>query len=321
MVTEYLLFVIGLLLLIVGANLIVNGATRFARIKGIPTVIVGITIVSLGTTLPELTIALFAGFKGQTDIALGNAIGTVIANSLLILGIAALIRPLYVQRFTITKQVPFVILSVVVLLILSNVSFLDNASEQAITRSDGLILLLFLLIFFYYTYESVKSHYPIKEINSKKNNKGLFKIFFSIIAGSIAIYLGGKWTVDSAVIIARNLGIGEFLISATIIAVGTSLPELMTAIIATCKKKSDIAIGNVIGANILNILWVLGLAAIISPVPIPEFVNFDIFFMLASTLILLGIIYIGSPNKINRWEGSFMIGLYAAYMIFLLVRG
>lgn len=319
---NYIMFLVGFFLLIKGANYLVTGAKSLAKSMRVPPLIIGLTIVALGTTLPELSVNLTASIKGTTDIALGNIIGSNIANILLILGIAAIIFPLKVEWETIKKEIPFNVIAILVLLISATDGFIRNNSIGAIERTEGMIYLCFFALFIYYIYLLVKQQRKDlgkEQVEAKKHSYLLTIVM--IIGGIIGLYIGGKWVVDGAILIARNFGLSEFLISATIIAVGTSLPELATAITAALKKSTDIAVGNIIGANIFNVFWVLGISSVIRPIPIARNVIIDLVFLLFVTFLFIIFMFNKKEDKLVRWEGVTFVLFYIAYIIFNIYRG
>jgi cation:H+ antiporter len=268
---EYILFVIGIFLLLKGADYLVEGSSSLAKKFGIPTLVIGLTIVAFGTSMPELIVNIIAAVKGSGDIALGNILGSNIANILLILGITAAIASIKVQHSTTWKEIPFSLLAAIVILVFSSVLALDGLAVNSILRSEGIILLLFFGIFLYYVFElTMKNKSKMKDDKLEIKTLSSFKIFLYILAGLVALYFGGTWTVDGAVAIARLFGMSEYFISLTIVAIGTSLPELITSIIAARKHDVDLAVGNIVGSNIFNIFWILGITSLIHPISIPS---------------------------------------------------
>jgi len=322
MLEQYLLFIIGIFLLIKGASYIVDGASSLATKMNIPIIIIGITIVSIGTTMPELVVNIISAIKGSTEVAFGNIIGSNIANILLIIGLTAVIYPIKVERTTIWKEIPIMLIAIAVLFVVSNSVLIDKVNVNTITRTGGIILLFFFVVFIYYSikiFKQTRKKLEKTKIEIKKRTN--LKIWLMIIGGLVCLFIGGKWAVDGAIFTARQLGLSEFLISASIIAIGTSLPELVTGITAAKKHKTDIVIGNVAGANIFNIFWVLGITAIIAPIAIPSFVNIDIMIMGIATILLLSFIFIGKSKEIERWQGVLFLIMYVGYIIFISLRG
>jgi cation:H+ antiporter len=327
---EYILFVLGIVLLIKGADYLVKGSSSLAKKLGIPTLIIGLTIVALGTSTPELVVNILAALKGSTEVAFGNIIGSNIANILLVLGIVAIICPIKVKSSTIWKEIPFALLGVVVLFVASNYFLIDKITINSLTRVSGIIFLCFFLIFIYYAFGLAKRH----KVQLDQGKKEVIKhqdidiekhknitIFLMVLGGLIGLYFGGKWVVEGAIFMAQQLGLSEFLISVTIIALGTSLPELVTGITAAKKKDTELAVGNSVGSNIFNIFWILGITAIIAPIAIPNFINLDIVFLGIATFLLFLSLFIGKKHELERWQGYVFVILYIAYIAFIIIRG
>lgn len=295
----------------------VDGASSIAKKFNVSDLMIGLTIVSFGTSAPELIVNLFASFQGSSDLAVANIVGSNISNILLILGVAAVIYPLAVRKGTITKEIPLSLLAAVVLWFMANDAMIDKAGQSALTRIDGSVLLMFFVIFLYYTFGIAKVEGTGEEIKEHKN----WKAILMILAGMTGLALGGKWIVDGAIEIAQRFGMSEAMIGLTIVAIGTSLPELAASAVAAFRHKADIAIGNVVGSNIFNVFWILGISSIIKPIYFSPMLNFDIYFMAVVTVILLAFMFIGRRNVLQRWQGASLIGLYVAYIIYLVIRG
>lgn len=318
---EYILFVVGIFLLIKGADYLVDGSSSLAKKFKVPTLVIGLTIVAFGTSMPELIVNILASLKGNGDIAFGNIVGSNIANILLILGITATIKLLKVQHSTTWKEIPFSLLAAIVLLVFASTMFLDKLAISSILRFEGIILLLFFAIFLYYVIELArrnKSQMKDDKLEIKKLSS--LKIFLYILGGLVALYFGGKLVVEGAVALARLFGMSEYFISLTIVAVGTSLPELVTSIIAALKGDSDMAIGNVVGSNIFNIFWILGVSALIAPITIPTFAIIDLLVLLGTTFLLFLFMFIGRKHELERWQGMVFILMYVAYIVHLIMR-
>ncbi len=295
--------------------MLIRGATAIARRLGISPLLVGLTIVSLGTSAPEVAVSVTSAYHGEADMALGNVLGSNIFNILAILGSSALVAPLLVQRQLIRFDVPVMIIAAIMTFML--------ALDGSLGVVDGVILLSCLLI---YTLLLVRiarrsaDSPPEMPDDSPKWSQRLSVQLAMIVAGLGLLVIGSNWLVDGAIIFARLLGVSELVIGLTIIAIGTSLPELATSIIAVAKGERDIAVGNAIGSNILNLLLVLGLTAVVSPSGIPvvdEALHFDIPVMVAVCFACLPSFITGS--KISRWEGGFFVGYYIAYTLFLIL--
>jgi len=312
----YALFIIGFFILIKGADLLVDGSASIAKKFKISSIVIGLTIVAFGTSAPEFVVNIFASAQGNSEIAIGNILGSNIANILLILGVSAIIYPITAKKNTVLKEIPFSLLAIFVLGFIANDKIIDNGIVSSITRIDGLVLLSFFIIFLYYTFGITKSEEDIVEdkIKELSNSKALFFIFL----GFIGLVFGGKWIVDGAVKIAEIFNVSQSLIGLTIVAIGTSLPELATSAIAAYKKQSDIAIGNVVGSNIFNIFWILGASAIIRPLPFNLGSNVDIAMTIFASIMLFLIMYIGKKHVLERKQGVFMVAAYFGYILFLV---
>lgn len=313
----YLLFIIGFVLLIKGADLLVDGSASIAKKFNISNIVIGLTIVAFGTSAPEFIVNIFASYQGNTEIAIGNILGSNIANILLILGICAIIYPITAKQNTVLKEIPLSLLAILVLGFMANDMLIDGGSFSAITRIDGFILISFFIIFLYYTFGITKVEGKIDEDEVKVLSNP--KAIFFVIAGLLGLVVGGKWIVDGAVKIAELFNISQSLIGLTIVAIGTSLPELATSAIAAYKKQSDIAIGNVVGSNIFNIFWILGASAIIKPLPFNVASNIDIVMTIFASFLLFVVMFIGKKHVIERWQGVFMVGAYISYVVFLVL--
>ncbi|OGF28805.1 sodium:proton exchanger [Candidatus Falkowbacteria bacterium RIFOXYC2_FULL_47_12] len=314
----YILFVIGFALLIKGAGYLVEGASAVGKRLGLSSLFIGLTIVAFGTSAPELFVNIIASVKGNADIAIGNIVGSNIINILFILGIAAIIYPLNVHLNTTRKEIPFSLLAVVVLGLLVNDGLIDGYNFNVLSRSEGLVLLGFFIVFMYYTVgimrEGKSGGVEIKAYNA-------WLAWLMVAGGLVGLMVGAKWVVDGGVAIAHNFGLSEALIGLTLVAVGTSLPELATSAVAAYKRQPDIAIGNVVGSNIFNIFWILGVSAFIRPIEFSPALNSDILVLTAVTILLLVAIYVGKRNVLQKWEGYGFLLLYILYVAFLVYRG
>lgn len=317
----YILFILGFVLLIKGASWLVKGASSLADKLGISALVIGLTIVSFGTSAPELLVNVIASLRESNDIVIGTILGSNISNIFLILGISAIICPLIVKRGTIWKEIPLGLLAVVALSFMANDVFIDGVGFSQIGRIDGLLLLLFFIIFMYYTYGigRVSNHMPKEEEENKKPDIVISVLF--IIIGSISLALGAHWLVDGAIAIARIFGISEALIAVTVVAIGTSLPELATSAVAAFNKNVDIAVGNIVGSNIFNIFWILGISTVIRPANFSLFLNADIFWVMVATFLLFLFMFIGKRHTLQRWQGSVFVGMYLTYIIYAIYRG
>ena len=314
----YLLLIAGFVLLIKGADFLVNGASSIARRFNVSDLVIGLTIVAFGTSTPELFVNIFASFKGNTDIAIGNVLGSNIANILLILGVSAVIYPLTVTKGTVWKEIPFSLLAILVLGVLANDRLIDTSSSSALMRADGLVFLFFFIIFLYYSGSIAKRIEGMEELVPAKQY-GLARSFLWVLFGLIGLTLGGKWIVDGAVHLATRFGMSQSLVGLTIVAIGTSLPELATSAMAAYKRNVEIAVGNVVGSNIFNIFFVLSASSIIKPLPFKETNNIDIGMVILAELLLFVFMFTGRKRLLERWEGIVFLSLYAAYIIFFVV--
>ncbi|MCC7522911.1 calcium/sodium antiporter [Candidatus Uhrbacteria bacterium] len=309
-----LLLVAGFVLLVFGSDWLVDGASALAKRLRVSDLVIGLTIVAFGTSAPELVVSSISAWQGSADIAIANVIGSNTFNILVILGIAAIIYPLTVTRSTIWKEIPLSLLAVFVVGLI--------ATRRVLIWTDALILLSFFSIFLVYMLEMAKSaRAEEKEGMADTHLMSGGKMALMIICGLIALVFGGKMVVDSAVQIATWLGISQALIGLTIVAAGTSLPELATSVRAAMKKKDDIAVGNVVGSNIFNAFFILGASGLISPLAFSAGSTVDIAVCAVATLLLFGVMFIGRKHKIDRWQGVLFVLLYVAYLGYLIQRG
>lgn len=307
--------IIGFVLLIKGADAFVDGASDFARRFKIPPLVIGMTVVAFGTSAPEAAVSIAAGIQGSNDIAISNVVGSNIFNLLVVAGLCSLYKPLPVHKIAVERDFPFSILAAAALAALcADAAF--TPGQMMISRSDGIVLLLFFVIFMYFNIKD-----GISGDNTKADEGKLRSIWISslmLVLGLVGIVAGGEFVVDCSKFIARAAGVSDTVIGLTVVALGTSLPELVTSIIAAKKGETDIAVGNVIGSNIFNILFVLGLAAVIRPMSVGMDSVYDMLVLGAVSLI----VYLGTvfTKKINRPLGIFMVLSYAAYMAYIFIR-
>jgi len=316
MVLSILLLLAGFGLLIKGADFLVKGASSLARRFHIPEIIIGLTIVAFGTSTPELVVNLVASIEGHGEGVLGNIIGSNNFNLFIILGITALIYPVKIKRSVILREIPFTLVAACIVLLLANDSLLFGRHENILNRFDGLILLGLLVAYLIYIFRNAQNNripYPVEEGDYSPR-----KTLLLLAAGLAGLIIGGKLAVDNAVILAQKIGLSERIIGLTVLAAGTSLPELATSAVAAYRKKSDIAVGNIIGSSIFNIFFILTVSLLISPVHYPVSFNIDLTLFLAGTVLLMLFTYTGRKARIDRWEGIFLIGIFVAYMVFLL---
>lgn len=303
--------------------MLVDGSSSIAKKYGLSNLVIGLTIVAFGTSAPELIVSSFASFEGSAGVALGNVIGSNTCNSLLILGVAAVIRPLLVKKTTVNKEIPLSLLAILAVAFLVNDQLIDGAVTSALTRIDGLILVLFFSIFIYYTFGISREDSTILETigEEKIETYNVSMSITMVLVGLLGLYIGGRWIVESSMVFAAAFSISETLIGLTIVAMGTSLPELAASGVAAYKGKTDIAVGNVVGSNIFNLLWVLGLSSIISPISYLPELNYDFAILFALTILLLLLIFVGKKNILGRMEGLVLLFLYVFYLIYLIIRG
>jgi cation:H+ antiporter len=318
MVMVYILFALGLFLLIKSADWIVDSSSSLAKKWGVSSLIIGLTVVAFGTSLPELVVNLFAAFQGAAEVSFGNIVGSNIANILLVLGVTAMIGTIRVKSETVWKQIPFALLAAFVLFILASRIPLGGG-DNFLLWNDGLLLLAIFAVFLYYVFRSAKKEKGIAHENEKIDSN--WKIGLKLVLGLVGIYFGGLWVVNGAVAVAVKLGLSEYLISATIIAIGTSLPELVVCIVAAAKKNLDLAVGNIVGSNIFNILWVFGVIPFVAPLKVPKFVSFDIGVMFLATLLLFIFMFVGKKHKLSRKDGTVFLLFYILYIAYLIIRG
>jgi cation:H+ antiporter len=314
------LFIIGFILLIKGADLLVEGASSIARRLHISDLVIGLTIVAFGTSTPELFVNIVASLKGNTDIAIGNVLGSNISNVFLILGISSIIYPLTVTKGTVWREIPFSLLAVIVLAILANDALIDGRTYSTLSRIDGLIFLSFLIVFLYYTFGIAEKIEGMENHVSSKH-RGLLKAVLMAVVGLGGLGFGGQWIVNGAVFLATRFGMSESLVGLTIVAVGTSLPELATSAVAAYKKNVEIAVGNVVGSNIFNIFFVLGISSTIKPLPFKATNNLDIAVVIIASLLLFITMFTGKRQSLDRWEGIVFLVLYGVYIGYLIVQG
>lgn len=327
MAINLILLIVGLTILLGGGDLLVRGASALAKGFGVSPLVIGLTVVAFGTSAPELSVNLLAALQGNSEISFGNIIGSNIANIGLIIGISATIRPLAIEGVIITREIPMMVLASLLTLV-TGMDISLRHSPNIFDRSDGLVFLLIFCVFLFYTIGDVirkRKTDPllqqVEAISEKKNFKKTINSLLLFITGLILLFSGGKMAVDAAVVVAELLNVPKVIIGLTIIAVGTSLPELVTSAVATWKGQTDIAIGNVIGSNIFNLLLVNGLCATVQPIPIPSSGGMqDLFMMVFLSLFLLPLC-ITHRKKIVRWEGALLFLLYLLFSVRRIYAG
>lgn len=316
----YILFFVGFVLLIKSADWLVEGASSVANRLGVSALVVGLTIVSFGTSAPELVVNLLASLQGNADIAIGNIAGSNIANILLILGVSSLIYPLAVQSSTVRKEIPFSLLAIIVLTIMASDTLIDKEVTSVLSRGDGLVLVGFFAIFLYYVVGIAKETASQSEVDEIQKFSWARSVLM-VVGGTVGLVVGGSWIVDGAVLFATTLGVSEALVGLTIVAVGTSLPELATSAVAAYRKNADIAIGNVVGSNIFNVFWILGVGALIRPLPLSPVFMTDLLIAVLATVLLFLSLFVGRRHLLERWQGGFLLVSYVTYISYLVIRG
>jgi cation:H+ antiporter len=321
MILEILLLLVGFAILIKGADFLVNGASSAAKKYGISNLAIGLTVVAFGTSMPELVVSFISALNGQNDASFGNVIGSNNFNLLFILGVAGLIYPLVVHRNTVRWEVPISLLAALVLYVLVNDSLLWGTSDfpegyqGILSRLDSIILLLFFLGFLYYIYRTMKQ--------APDTEQGAIKLYSTpmavgmVVLGLAMLIGGGQVVVTNAIAMAHRFGLSEKLIGLTILAAGTSLPEFATSTVAAYRGNTDIAIGNVVGSNIFNIFFILGLTGIVNPIPYNAAMNFDLKVLAAATVLLMVFMFTLNTRKLDRWEAFLLLGAYIVYTVVL----
>lgn len=321
--TTIILFILGFVLLVYGANFLVDAAASIAKKYGVSNLVIGLTIVALGTSTPELVVNLIASFQGAADVAMGNILGSNISNIFFILGISAIIYPLSVsvnhpfKKIPFALEIPFALFGAILIGVLANDYLFTKATEPVIGRINGIILMLIFLGFMYYTFKfgntGTDEDIEVKIYSLKKS-------ILMIVAGIGSLVIGGKWIVDGATDLASMLGMGEAIISLTIVALGTSLPELATCVVAAYKKNAGLVMGNIVGSNIFNVLFVLGISTTIQPIKFNTALNFDILMGIFATLLLFVFLLIPQKNILKRWQGWVLVLFYFGYVSVLILK-
>lgn len=315
MLLSIVCFVVGIALVIFGADWLTKGASDLARHLKMSELMIGLTIVAIGTSLPELVISVSSALSGNSGISLGNVLGSNIFNGMLILGTTALITPIMFSGKMLSRELPFNLLASVVVLLVSGSMLVGGAPGEYITRYNGLILLCFCAVFVRYTF-SLKGN---EEDTAAQQPMSMGKILLFIAGGLAALIVGGKMFVSGASDIARGFGLSEALIGITIVSAGSSLPELAVSVNAARKGNVGIALGNVLGSNILNVFFILGCSATISPISLEGFTPVDYYVLLASSLFIYLFCAFFGKNKITRWEGGLLVAGYVAYLVYLIM--
>ncbi len=319
MTADALILVVGLGLLWKGADATVNGALAVARRLNVSEIAIGLTLVSVGTSLPELVVNVVASFRGNADLAIANVLGSNIANILLILGVAAFVCALPIRDATLYSEIPFSMTAALLVGFLANAHILSQESTPSLSRLDGAILLGFFGLFGAYIYRAWGAEQA--GVPKRAPPRSLLKPLAAFALGCAGLALGGHCVVSGAVRIGAALGVSESLMGLTVVAVGTSLPELVTSVLAARRGQADLAVGNAVGSNIFNLLWVLGVSTLIRPLPFDVVSNVDLVAILAATALLLFAVASGKPSAIDRREGGIFLLAYTCHIVFVIQRG
>ncbi len=308
------LLIVGFVVLIKGADWLVNGASSLAKKHNVSDLAIGLTVVAFGTSAPELVVNIFASLQNHQEIVFGNIIGSNNFNLFVILGIAGLITPLVVQSSTVKREIPLSFIAAILLFFLANDFLLPD--RQVLSRFDGVILLAMFGLFLFYVYRQLKADPAEKEDLDLVHSHG--KIWLLILVGLAGLVIGGRLVVTSAIEMATAMGVSEKIIGLTIVAAGTSLPELATSVVAALKKNNDIAVGNIIGSNIFNIFLILGVSSLIRPLGFDASFNTDLYLLGLGTIVLLVFMFTGKKKKLDRWEAALLLAVYIVYMVKLV---
>jgi cation:H+ antiporter len=315
MILKVLFIVTGLALLIKGADWLVKGASALARHFRVSDLAIGLTIVAFGTSFPELVVNSYSSYQGHSDLVFGNVIGSNIFNLFAILGIVGLIRPLIVQSSTVWKEIPISLLAVILVFLLAN-PLLSFSGSPLLSLTDGLVLLGFFSGFLYYIYKQLEADPADPEIKSRELS--LLRMGTFLIIGLLGLIFGGRLVVTYAVEIATDLGLSEKMIGLTILAAGTSLPELVTSVVAAARKNNDIAVGNIIGSNIFNFLFILSISALIQPIPYNTEFNTDLYFLVGGTLFLFLAMFTWKKKHLDRAEALILLAVFVVYTYIMI---
>lgn len=323
MIINILLIILGFFLLIKGADILVDGSSNIAKKFHIPEIVIGLTIVAIGTSMPELMVSLNASIKGLSDISVGNVIGSNLANLLLILGVTSIIKPLVFKRETKLIESPFTLFITILFVIFANYAIFGDIN--VISRGEGIVLLLLCVLFIIYNLIMAKKGNEFDrekvKINKKEENKiNILKSLIMIIIGIIGLKFGGDFVVENVRELAISFGISEKLVSLTIVAFSTSLPELITSITATKKGEEDMAIGNIIGSQILNILLIIGVSSVISPITYSISYNMDLYILIGASILFVLYPFIGKKDTMTRYNGILFVIIYVIYMVSLVIK-
>jgi cation:H+ antiporter len=308
------LLILGFVVLIKGADWLVNGASSLAKKHNVSDLAIGLTVVAFGTSAPEMVVNIFASLQNHQEIVFGNIIGSNNFNLFIILGVAGLITPLVVQSSTVRREIPLSFIAIIFLFVLANDFLLPG--RQVLSRFDGVILLAMFGLFLFYVYRQLKADPAEMEDYDLVHSHG--KIWLLILVGLAGLVIGGRLVVTSAIEMATAMGVSEKIIGLTIVAAGTSLPELATSVVAALKKNNDIAVGNIIGSNIFNIFLILVVSSLIRPLGFDASFNTDLYLLGLGTIVLLLFMFTGKKKKLDRWEAALLLAVYVVYMVKLV---
>lgn len=312
---NYLYLFGGLIVLIIGANFLVNGAVVIAKKFNLSDLTIGLTIVAIGTSMPEFVVSMLAAINGNTAIVMGNIVGSNMTNILLILGSCAIIYPILIEQKSYKIDFTISILVTITLILLANNFFFYQQNQKLISWIDGIVLSIGFLLFLYHNFKSSKVKPQEIEITTNEG-KSIFKPVSYLILGIAGLYFGGEYFVNYAVIIAKSYGMSEHLIGLTIVAIGTSMPEFVTSIIAAIKKNNNLAFGNILGSNVLNILFIAGGSSLINPLSISKTIEINLYMLLFVNILLVMFIVMNKKKVLNRIHGFIFILLYGLYLAY-----
>lgn len=317
MLIDILLLIAGLLMIVFGADFLVDGASAVARKLGISEFVIGLTIVGFGTSCPELVVSVTGAIGSNSDVSIGNVVGSNIFNTLLILGLTAVLSPIAITSNNKKRDIPIVISATILLILLGMKRTIFGIGEDGLTRGEGI---MFLILFAAYIFLCFKFDDGLTNDAGEKKEMGTFKAILAILAGLAGLVFGGDFFVDSATSIARQIGVSDKFIAITLLAGGTSLPELATCVVAAIKKKGQLALGNILGSNVFNILLILGISATIHPLSFASMNLVDMGVLLISSLFVLSAAYVSRKNSIDRFDGTVFLLCEAAYMVWLFMK-
>lgn len=316
-----LILLLGLALIVFGAEWLVEGASSIARKVGISEFVIGLTIVGFGTSCPELVVSLTGALQGNADISVGNVVGSNIFNTLLILGITALLAPISVTSENRRRDMPLNVLVTFLLVLCGmNHTILHLGLSDSMSRVEGIVFLLIFCLYIYYCFKSGKQNPEVSDNEDSGKKSGLVKSIVLVLAGLAGLIFGGRFFVNSATGLARLMGVSDKFIAITILAGGTSLPELATCIVAAAKHKDQLALGNILGSNVFNILLILGTSAVITPLSFSAMTLVDTLALIISAVLVWVFTYTGQKDRIDRWEGAILLVCYAMYMYWLFIK-